>query len=92
MVRISRVQALEGLLEKESDKVEARERIIAERSKMTGVHMEVLYEGGPGVSTFRIDARIDPPATDAEALRHQIADTSMVLRDAYNEVRKIIWP
>jgi len=74
------------------DMLKASETGVAERSKRTGVHMEILYDGGSGVTTFRIGARIDSPSTEAEALRRQIAYTAKVLKDTYNEVRHVIWP
>lgn len=74
------------------DMLKASETIVAERSKRTGVHLEILYDGGSGVTTFRIGARIDSPSSEEEGLRRKIADTAMVLKDAYDEVRKIVWP
>lgn len=74
------------------DMLKASETVVARSSKATGVHLEILYDGGSGVTTFRIGARIDSPPKEPEALRRQIADTAMVLRDVYNEVRPIVWP
>lgn len=56
-------------------------------SKKTGVHLEILYDGGAGVTTFRIGTKIDSPSSDAEALKHQIANTASALREAYDETR-----
>ena len=72
--------------------LKASEAVVADRSKRTGVHMELLWDGGSGVTTFRIGARIDSPSTEEGTLRRQIADTAKILKDAYGEVRQIVWP
>lgn len=67
------------------------ERKVAEVSTTTGVHLEILYDGGAGLTTFRIGARIDSPTSDAETLRRQITEAAEALKQAYNQVRKVVW-
>ncbi len=50
------------------------------------------YNGGAGVTTFRIGAQIVSPPSDKEALRLRFLTTAAALKEAYNEVARIVWP
>ena len=62
---------------------------LAEASRKTGVPLRALYDGGTGVTTLRIGARIDSPGTDEDTLRRQITTTAKALREAYEEVTSV---
>lgn len=66
------------------------ERIVAEISEKTGMQVKVLYDGGEGVTTFRIGARIDTPGSDEEALRQRVVATAKLLKEAYVDVRELM--
>jgi hypothetical protein len=62
------------------------EDVVARLSKEHGVELKMLYDGGVGVTTVRIGAKIGSPSTDAETLRQQIGGTAKVLEEAYGRV------
>lgn len=60
---------------------------IGERlSKKHGVELKMLYDGGVGVTTVRIGAKIGSPSDDLTILRKQIIDAAKVLSEAYDAV------
>ncbi len=65
---------------------------VAEISDKSDVPLRVLYDGGAGVTTFRIGAEIISPPTDKEALKLRFLTAAVVLKEAYNEVARIVWP
>ncbi len=66
------------------------EKKVAEVSEKTGIEAKVLYDGGEGVTTFRIGAKIESPSADEEVLRRQIITTAKVLKEAYDSVLQIM--
>lgn len=68
------------------------QREVVEMSKKAGIQMKVLYDGGTGVTTLRIGARIDSPSDDEETLRQQIIATARVLKEAYDAVLEARMP
>jgi hypothetical protein len=65
---------------------------IAEISAKSGVPLKILYDGGAGVTTFRIGAQVVSPPSDKEALRLRFLMVASVLKEAYKEVACIVWP
>jgi hypothetical protein len=68
------------------------EKRIADISEKSGVPLEVLYDGGEELGTFRIGARIEPPPADQEALKLKMLMAASVLKEAHNEIVEIVWP
>ena len=69
---------------------ECEERV-AEISERTGVRLKIIYDGGTGVATFRIGAKIADAPTDMSILRQVILPIAQVLREAHNVVVKVVW-
>jgi hypothetical protein len=61
---------------------------LARLSKEYGVELRTFYDGGVGVTTVRIGAKIESPSSDVETLRQQIAATEKVLKEAYRCILK----
>jgi hypothetical protein len=68
------------------------ERRVSEISDKSGIPLKILYDGGAGVTTFRIGAKIVSPPSDEEALRLRFLMTAVVLKEAYNAVADVVWP
>jgi len=62
------------------------QRKLAELMKKTGVELKPLYDGGVGVTTLRIGARVGPGGVDSETLQRQVMATAEVLKNAYDLV------
>ena len=71
--------------------LEECERRLAEISKKTEIPMKILYDGGAGVTTFRIGAKMVSPPKEAEALQARIVETAKALKDAHKEVTDVVW-
>jgi hypothetical protein len=68
------------------------EKRVAEISEEAGIPLKILYDGGAGVTTFRIGAKIESPPADEEALKLKMIMTAAVLKEAHHAVLRIIWP
>lgn len=67
------------------------EKRVAEISAESGVPLKVLYDGGAGVTTFRIGAKMVSPPSEVQALRERILATARVLKEAYRAVSDVVW-
>jgi hypothetical protein len=65
---------------------------VTEMSEKSGIPLKVLYDGGDGVTDFRIGAKIESPPADVEALKLKMIMVAMVLKETYKAVQAIIWP
>jgi hypothetical protein len=72
--------------------LEACEKRVSDMSEESGIPLKVLFDGGEGVTTFRIGAKIESPPTDTEALKLKILMVASVLKEAYKAVLDIVWP
>lgn len=71
--------------------LEECEKRVAALSEKAGIPMKILYDGGAGVTTFRIGAKMVSPPREAQALRERMVKTVKVLREAYKEVGSVVW-
>jgi hypothetical protein len=67
------------------------EKRVAEISERTGVRLKIIYDGGTGVTTFRIGAKITDAPTDMFILRQVILPIAQVLREAHDAVVRVVW-
>ncbi|MDG7009038.1 MAG: hypothetical protein JRN06_12570 [Nitrososphaerota archaeon] len=67
------------------------EKRVAEISERTGVKLRIIYDGGTGVTTFRIGAKIADAPTDMNILRQVILPISQVLKEGHDAVVKVVW-
>jgi len=62
------------------------ESIVTRLSKKHGIELKMLYDGGVGVTTVRIGARMNSVSDEKEDLRQRIMAIARVLKEAYNAV------
>ena len=67
----------------------AYEDVVAEAAKAYNVELKLLYDGGTGVTTVRIGARIASPVPDEGRLWKQIVKTAAVLKEVYRDVLEV---
>lgn len=60
--------------------------ILARLSEEHGVELKTLYDGGVGVTTVRIGARLSSVEGEKETLREQVTSAAKVLKEAYDAV------
>jgi hypothetical protein len=66
--------------------LEACEKRVADMSEESGIPMKILFDGGAGVTTFRIGAKIETPPAGEEGLKLKIVMVAAVLKQAYKAV------
>jgi hypothetical protein len=69
----------------------AYEDVVSKISKRYGVELKMLYDGGAGVSTVRVGARISP-VPDQKEMEEAIVRTAKVLKEAYDGVMDVESP
>jgi hypothetical protein len=65
------------------------DEIVARLSKEHGVELRMLYDGGVGVTTVRIGAKIGSPSSDLQTLTQQTGSTAKALKEAYDCVLEV---